>query len=70
MTYTIHPKIYRLNHEIKTLERLATSARQRIGMSSPAILQNYKEMIQVRKELILMLNKKHERYVQQRLAIM
>jgi hypothetical protein len=69
MTYSIHPKIYRLNHEINTLERLATSARQRIGMSNPAVLQNYKEMIEVRKELIEMLNKKHAKYVQQRSAM-
>jgi hypothetical protein len=68
MPYSIHPKIHRLNHEIKTLERLSTSARQRIGMSNPAILQNYKEMIEVRKELIEMLHKKHKLYMQQRLA--
>jgi hypothetical protein len=67
MTYSIHPKIHRLQHEIKTLERHFTSARQRLGMSSPSILQNYKEMIQVRKELVLLLQTKHGQYDNQRM---
>jgi hypothetical protein len=68
MTYSIHPKIHRLQHEIKTLERHFTSARQRLGMSNPSILQNYKEMIQVRKELVLLLQTKHEQYANQRMT--
>jgi hypothetical protein len=68
MTYSIHPKVHRLQHEIKTLERHFTSARQRIGMTNPAILQNYKEMIQVRKELVLLLQTKHEKYLDQHMT--
>lgn len=67
MTYSIHPKIHRLQHEIHTLERHLTNARQRIGMTNPSILQNYKEMIQTRKDLIDMLQARHEKMASQRM---
>lgn len=63
MTYSIHPKIYRLQHEILTLERHLSNARQRIGMTNPSILQNYKEMIQTRKELVELLQAKHSKFI-------
>lgn len=70
MTYSIHPKIHRLQHEIHTLERHLTNARQRIGMTNPSILQNYKEMIQTRKDLIEMLQARHDKLASQRMINM
>lgn len=55
MTYSIHPKIYRLQHEIQTLKRHMKNAQQRMGMRNPAILHNYREMIRTREELVAML---------------
>lgn len=55
MTYSIHPKVYRLQHEIHTLERHMHNAEQRMGVSNPAILQNYREMIRARQELMALL---------------
>lgn len=69
MTYSIHPKIHRLQHEIYTLERQLINARQRIGMSNPSVLRNYKEMIQNRKELINLLQAKHTQFVTNKLNI-
>lgn len=56
MTYSINPKVYRLQHEIHTLERHMHNAEQRMGVSNPAILQNYREMIRARQELMVLLN--------------
>jgi hypothetical protein len=61
MTYHIHPKVARLQHEINTLERLMQNAQQRIGMSNPAILHNYREMIRARQDLIMMLEAKYSK---------
>jgi len=55
MMYSIHPKIYRLKHEIQTLKRHMKNAQQRMGMTNPAILHNYREMIRAREELVTML---------------
>ena len=55
MIFNVHPKIYRLQHEIKTLQHHLRSAQRRMGLSNPAILQNYREMIRTREELIVML---------------
>ncbi len=52
MTYSVHPKIFRLEHEIHTLQRHMRSAQQRMGMNNPAILHNYREMIRTRQELV------------------
>lgn len=56
MTYSIHPKVYRLQHEIHTIERHMRNAQQRMGMNNPAILQNYREMIRTRQELMALLS--------------
>ncbi|GAA6134631.1 hypothetical protein NBRC116188_14200 [Oceaniserpentilla sp. 4NH20-0058] len=56
MTHSIHPKIYRLQHEIITIERHLHNAEQRMGVSNPAILQNYREMIRARQELMELLS--------------
>jgi len=61
MTYSIHPKISRLQHEIQTLERLMKNAQQRIGMNNPAILHNYREMIRTRQELVVLLTAKSKK---------
>lgn len=53
--YSIHPKIYRLQHEIQTLKRHMKNAQQRMGMNNPSILHNYREMIRTREELVEML---------------
>jgi len=58
MTYSIHPKIYRLQHEIETIERHMRNAQQRMGMNNPAILHNYREMIRTRQELVELLSLK------------
>jgi len=58
MTYSIHPKVHRLQHEIHTLERHMHNAEQRMGISNPAILQNYREMIRTRQELMDLLSSK------------
>ncbi len=54
MRFNINPKVYRLQHEIQTLKRHMRSAQKRMGLSNPAILQNYREMIRAREELIVM----------------
>jgi hypothetical protein len=64
MTYSIHPKVSRLQHEIQTLERLMKNAQQRMGMNNPAILHNYREMIRTRKELVVMLSAKKNKIKQ------
>lgn len=58
MIYSIHPKIYRLQHEIETLKKHLSNARRGMGMSNPAILRNYRDMIQAREELIEMMQRK------------
>ncbi len=60
MTYNIHPKIYRLEHEIQTLKHHMRNAQKRMGMSNPAILNNYQEMIRARVELVNMLKKQQQ----------
>ncbi len=55
MTYSIHPKIHRLEHEINTLKRHMRNAQRRMGMTNPAILNNYREMIRTREDLVKML---------------
>lgn len=65
MMYSIHPKVHRLQHEIHTLERHLKNAQQRMGMSNPSILRNYKDMIQTRKELMALLQAKHDKHIHQ-----
>ncbi|NVK37523.1 MAG: hypothetical protein HWE18_06335 [Gammaproteobacteria bacterium] len=65
MTYSVHPKVYRLQHEIHTLERHMRNAQQRMGMNNPAILHNYREMIRTRKELMDLLNSKGNAGIEQ-----
>ncbi len=55
MTYHINPKVYRLQHEIQTLKHHMRSTQHRMGLNNPTILQNYREMIRTREELIIML---------------
>ncbi len=55
MTYRIHPKIHRLEHEIHTLQRHMRNAQRRMGMTNPAVLTNYRDMIRVREELVTLL---------------
>lgn len=55
MTYSIHPKIYRLQHEVHTLQRHMRNAQRRMGMNNPAILHNYREMIRTREETVVLL---------------
>lgn len=59
MIYSIHPKIYRLQHEIDILKKHMSNARRGMGMSNPAILQNYRDMIQAREELITIMQRRH-----------
>lgn len=61
MTYSVHPKIYRLQHEIETIERHMRNAQKRMGINNPAILHNYREMIRTRQELVEMLSLKGSR---------
>ena len=58
MTYSVHPKVYRLQSEINTIERNMHNAEQRMGASNPVILQNYRDMIRAREELVDMLTGK------------
>ena len=62
MTYSIHPKIYRLENEIQIIERHMRNAQQRMGMNNPAILHNYREMIRTRQELVTLLSAKEGSY--------
>ncbi len=55
MTYSIHPRIHRLQHEVHTLQRHMRNAQRRMGMSNPAILHNYREMIRTREEMVVLL---------------
>ncbi len=55
MTYSIHPRIHRLQHEVNTLQRHMRNAQRRMGMSNPAILHNYREMIRTREEMVILL---------------
>lgn len=59
MTYSIHPKIYRLQHEIEIIKKHLSNARRGMGMSNPAILRNYRDMIQAREELILIMQRRN-----------
>lgn len=58
MMYQVHPKIYRLQHEIHSLMRHMANAQRRMGASNPAILQSYREMIRARQDLVGLLQKK------------
>ena len=60
MTYSVHPKIYRLENEIQIIERHMRDAQQRMGMNNPAILHNYREMIRTRQELVSLLSAKEK----------
>jgi hypothetical protein len=60
MTYSVHPKIYRLENEIQIIERHMRNAQQRMGMNNPAILHNYREMIRTRQELVILLSARIE----------
>jgi hypothetical protein len=55
MKYSIHPRIYRLRHEVNTLHRHMHNAQRRMGMCNPAILHNYREMIRTREEMVELL---------------
>jgi len=55
MMYHVNPKVYRLQHEIHTLERHMRNAQRRMGMTNPAILHNYRDMIRTRQELVELL---------------
>lgn len=57
MVYTVNPKSYRLEHEIKTIERRIQEAKRHFGQTNPAVINNYKEMIRSRRELIHLMNK-------------
>jgi hypothetical protein len=60
MKYSIHPRIYRLQHEVNTLQRHMHNAQRRMGMSNPAILHNYREMIRTREEMVELLMAQQE----------
>lgn len=53
--HSVNPKVYQLEHEIHTLQGHMRNAQCRAGMSNPAILNNYRDMIRMRKELIALL---------------
>ena len=53
--HSVNPKVYQLEHEIHTLQGHMRNAQCRAGMSNPAILNNYRDMIRMRKELIVLL---------------
>jgi len=57
MMYRVHPKIYRLQHEIHSLMRHMANAQRRMGASNPSILQSYSEMIRTRQDLVHLLQK-------------
>lgn len=61
MIYSIHPKIYRLQHEIDTLKKHMRNAQQGMGMTNPAILRNYRDMIHAREDLISMMQNRHHK---------
>jgi len=60
MVYTVNPKSYRLEHEIKAIERRIKEAKRHFGKDNPAVINNYKEMIRSRRELIHLLEKQDE----------
>ncbi len=59
MMYGISPKRYRLEHEIKMIEKRLHDAEMHYGDTHPSIVNNYREMIRNRRELISMLALKH-----------
>lgn len=58
MVYAVNPKCYQLEHEIKTIERRIKEAQRQFGAENPSIVNNYKEMIRSRQELIDLLERK------------
>lgn len=57
MMYRVHPKIYRLQHEIHSLMRHMANAQRRMGVSNPSILLSYREMIRARQDLVQLLQR-------------
>ncbi len=57
MMYQVHPKVYRLQHEIHSLMRHMANAQRRMGATNPAILQSYREMIRARQDLVGLLQR-------------
>lgn len=53
--HSINPKVYQLQHEIHTIQGQIRNAQCRSGMSNPSIVNNYRDMIRTRKELIALL---------------
>lgn len=62
MMYHVNPKVYRLQHEIDTIERHMRNAQRRMGMNNPAILHNYRDMIRTRQELVKLLLQKQQAF--------
>ncbi|MEH6346573.1 MAG: hypothetical protein V7785_15885 [Bermanella sp.] len=60
MMYRVHPKIYRLQHEIHSLMRHMANAQRRLGISNPAILNSYREMIRARQDLVKLLQRQQQ----------
>lgn len=62
MVYTVNPKSYRLEHEIKAIERRIKEAKRHFGKDNPAVINNYEEMIRSRQELIDLLESKGKKH--------
>ena len=60
MMYQVHPKVSRLQHEIQSLIRHMANAQRRMGISNPAILHSYREMIRAREDLVALLQNKQD----------
>ena len=62
MVYAVNPKCYQLEHEIKSIERRIKEAQKHFGADNPAVVNNYKEMIRSRQELIELLENKGKKH--------
>ncbi|MCP5325444.1 MAG: hypothetical protein H7A09_03825 [Oceanospirillaceae bacterium] len=59
MQYYSDPKTIKLEHEIHYLQKRMKDVEMRYGKEHQAILNNYREMIRSRQELIELLNRRH-----------
>lgn len=59
MQYYSDPKAHKLEHEIHYLQKRMKDVEMRYGKEHQAILNNYREMIRSRQELIVLLGRRH-----------
>lgn len=59
MQYYNDPKTNNLEHEIHYLQKRMKDVEMRYGKEHQAVLNNYREMIRTRQELIELLSRRH-----------